>query len=32
VWRARGARAEALRRLGELIRTHLPPGVLAARP
>ena len=32
VWRARGARAEAARRLGELIRTHLPPGVLAVRP
>ena len=32
VWRARGARAEAARRLGELIRAHLPPGVLAARP
>lgn len=32
VWRARGARAEAARRLGELIRAHLPPGVLAVRP
>ncbi len=31
LWRARGARAEAARRLGELIRAHLPPGVLAAR-
>jgi LysR family hydrogen peroxide-inducible transcriptional activator len=28
VWRARGARAEAARRLGELIRAHLPRGVL----
>jgi len=28
VWRARGARAEAARRLGELIRAHLPHGVL----
>ncbi len=27
VWRARGARAEAVRRLGELIRAHLPRGV-----
>ena len=32
LWRRRGARAEAARRLGELIRAHLPPGVLAARP
>jgi LysR family hydrogen peroxide-inducible transcriptional activator len=32
LWRARGARAEAARRLGELIRAHLPPGVLATRP
>ena len=31
VWRARGARAEAARRLGELIRTHLPRGVLAVK-
>lgn len=30
VWRARGARAEAARRLGELIRAHLPPGVFLA--
>jgi LysR family transcriptional regulator, hydrogen peroxide-inducible genes activator len=30
VWRARGARAEAARRLGELIRAHLPQGVLKA--
>jgi len=28
VWRARGARAEAARRLGELILAHLPRGVL----
>jgi len=27
VWRTRGAHAEAARRLGELIRVHLPPGV-----
>lgn len=32
VWRARGARAEAARRLGELIRSHRPPGVYAVRP
>lgn len=31
VWRARGARAEAARRLGEVIRAHLPPGVVAVR-
>ena len=31
VWRARGARAEAARRLGELIRAHLPRGVLALK-
>lgn len=30
VWRTRGAHAEAARRLGELIRAHLPPGVLAS--
>ena len=29
-WRARGARAEAARRLGGLIRAHLPHGVLKA--
>jgi LysR family hydrogen peroxide-inducible transcriptional activator len=27
VWRARGVRAETARRLGELIRAHLPQGV-----
>jgi LysR family hydrogen peroxide-inducible transcriptional activator len=31
VWRARGARAEAARRLGDLIRAHLPRGVLALK-
>jgi LysR family hydrogen peroxide-inducible transcriptional activator len=31
VWRVRGARAEAARRLGELIRAHLPRGVLALK-
>jgi len=31
VWRARGARAEAARRLGELIRAHLPQGVFALK-
>lgn len=31
LWRARGARAETARQLGELIRAHLPPGVLATR-
>ena len=31
VWRARSARAEAVRRLGELIRAHLPRGVLALK-
>lgn len=31
-WRARGARAEAARQLGELIRAHLPSGVMAVRP
>jgi LysR family hydrogen peroxide-inducible transcriptional activator len=30
-WRARGARAEAARRLGELILTHLPRVVLALK-
>jgi LysR family hydrogen peroxide-inducible transcriptional activator len=30
-WRARGARAVAARRLGELIRAHLPRGVLALK-
>ncbi|MEK7078972.1 MAG: hydrogen peroxide-inducible genes activator [Patescibacteria group bacterium] len=32
LWRTRGARVEAARRLGELIRAHLPPGVLPVRP
>ena len=32
VWRVRGARAEAARQLGELIRAHLPSGVMAVRP
>ena len=31
VWRARGARAEAARRLGELIRADLPQGVIALK-
>jgi LysR family transcriptional regulator, hydrogen peroxide-inducible genes activator len=31
VWRARAARAEAVRQLGTLIRSHLPSGVFAIR-
>lgn len=31
VWRARSARVEAVRQLGELIRANLPPGILATR-
>lgn len=31
VWRVRGARAEAARRLGELIRANLPSGVFVTR-